>query len=304
MAGCGRDDGEARFGRAELRAVGGRHFAGERGRRVDHVVDVVGLLADVLEIVDVSAGIDGHILVFVENRHHLLLHVVTLLFRLGGLGVDGVVAHHDDPVFVGVAQCFVQPLQLFVFILLAGIGIDVGIRAVAVDERRGVNEHHTQREALLLEHLREIARRHHPAAADFVVVEHGLRVTSVFVVAKDGKPVNHQFWMGIDVLIVGGPERVADRGDTIEMMNVASGNHTFRPHRFRHLPHQFRDGLLFVIAVAAEVVGHVERDVALQRFPLFWCLGKEVGGCAAKEKQCCQFLKNVVFHFYGVFEGE
>ena len=55
-----------------------------------------------LEVVDVTAGINRHIIIFMEHRQQALLHIKTFGFLLACLGVDGVVTHHDDPVFVGI----------------------------------------------------------------------------------------------------------------------------------------------------------------------------------------------------------
>ena len=46
---------------AEHGAIDRLHRTGQRRRGIDYVVDVVALLLDVLEVVDVTAGI---------NRHH------------------------------------------------------------------------------------------------------------------------------------------------------------------------------------------------------------------------------------------
>ena len=72
------DDRETRSGRAEHRACRGLNLACERGRRVDNIVYRVARHPDVLEVVDMAAGIDGHIGMAAENGQKTLLHVGAL----------------------------------------------------------------------------------------------------------------------------------------------------------------------------------------------------------------------------------
>ena len=64
----GSDDREARLFATEHRSVDGLHVAGKSAGRVDHIVDVVALHLDVLEVVYVATGIDAHVVV-----DHMLL---------------------------------------------------------------------------------------------------------------------------------------------------------------------------------------------------------------------------------------
>ncbi len=77
-----------------------------------------------LEVVDVTAGINRHIIIFMEDRQKALLHVEALILLLRGVGVDRMMTYHDDPVFLGILQGFVEPGELSLSILLAGIRID------------------------------------------------------------------------------------------------------------------------------------------------------------------------------------
>ena len=94
---------------AEHGAIDRLHRTGQRRRGIDYVVDVVALLLDVLEVVDVAAGINRHIIIFMEDRQKALLHVEALTLLLRGVGVDRMMAYHDDPVFLGILQGFVEP---------------------------------------------------------------------------------------------------------------------------------------------------------------------------------------------------
>ena len=76
-----------------------------------------------LEVVDMAAGINRHIIIFMEDRKKALLHVESLTLLLLGVGVDRMMTYHNDPVFLGILQGFVEPGELSLCILLAGIRI-------------------------------------------------------------------------------------------------------------------------------------------------------------------------------------
>ena len=61
---------------------------------------------------DVSTGVDRHIIIFVQNGHDVLLHVGALIFGLGGVGIDGMMANDHDPVFAGRLKGAVEPEEL------------------------------------------------------------------------------------------------------------------------------------------------------------------------------------------------
>lgn len=202
-----------------------------------------------------------------KHRQQTALHIDALTLLLRCVGIDGMVSQHHHPVLMGVLQRGVEPCQLRLCILLRRIGIDVGVLAIGVDERCGVEHHHADGGVLMVEHLRVILGAHHPAAAHLSVVHERLRVAPILVVATHGKPVEHEVGMRIDPLEIGEPKGILQRGHAIEMMNVAHGQHTLGVDRSGHLAHQLGDGLLLIIAVAPHVVGHVECYLALERLP-------------------------------------
>ena len=59
-----------------------------------------------------------------EDRQKALLHVEAFALLLRGVGIDRMMAYHDDPVFLDILQGFVEPGELGFCILLAGIRID------------------------------------------------------------------------------------------------------------------------------------------------------------------------------------
>ena len=203
--------------------------------------------------------VDVHVhAVLAQDGVDALLHVEAFHVVLLRVGIDGVMSHHDYPVFLGGGQGGVQPLQLGVDVLVAGVGILVVLFAVLVDEGRGVNPDDAHRGALFVERLGVVAGGHLPAAADAAVVDDGLRVAAILVVAADGVPGNHQLGVAVDKLVVGHPQGVLGGDDTLEVVDVAGGDDAFGAYLFGHLAHQFGDGLLVVVAVAAQVVGDVE----------------------------------------------
>ena len=202
-----------------------------------------------------------------EDRKKALLHVESLILLLRGVGVDRMMTNHDDPVFLGILQGFIEPGELSLCILLAGIRIDFRILAVRIDEGRGVEEDDAHGGSLVIEHLGVIFGRHHPAAAYLAVVHKSLSITTILMVSTNREPVEHQVGMRINPFVIGKPQRVLGGSHAIEMVDVAHGKYAFRIYRARHLAHQFGDRLLVVVAVSAHVIGHVEGDFALQLLP-------------------------------------
>ena len=202
-----------------------------------------------------------------EYGQQTVLHVETLALLLRGVGIDGMMTHYNHPVFLGILQGLVEPGELSLHVLLAGIGIFGRGLAVRVDERSGVEEHHAKGGSLVVEHLGVIFLSHHPAAAHLAVVHESLCVATILMVAANGEPVEHQFGMRVNPFVIGEPQWVLGGSHSVEMMNVACCNHALRTYHVGHLAHQFGNGFLVVIAVAAHVVGHVECDFALQFLP-------------------------------------
>ena len=84
------------------------------------------------------------------------------------------------------------------------------------------------------------------------------------MVAKYGKPVYHQFRVGVDKFVVGHPQRVVHAAHAFKMVDVSGGDYEFGTDFFGHGSHQFGYGLLVVITVAAEVVGDVEVEFLVE----------------------------------------
>ena len=202
-----------------------------------------------------------------EDRKKALLHVETLALLLRGVGIDRMMAYHDNPVFLGILQSFIEPGELSLSILLAGIRIDFRILAVRINKGRGVEEDDTHGSSFVVEHLGVIFGWHHPAAAHLAVVHKSLGITTILMVTTNREPVEHQVGMRINPFVIGKPQRVLSGSHAIEMVDVAHGKYAFWIYRARHLAHQFGNRLLVVVAVATHVIGHVEGDFALQFLP-------------------------------------
>ena len=196
-----------------------------------------------------------------------VLHVEALALLLRGVGIDGMMAHYNHPVFLGILQGFVEPGELSLHVLLAGIGIFGRSLSVRVDEGCSVKEHYAKGSSLVVEHLGVIFGSHHPAAAHLAVVHESLCVATILMVATNGEPVEHQFGMRVNPFVIGEPQWVLGGNHAVKMVDVARSDHTLRTYYAGHLAHQFGNEFLVVIAVAAHVVGHVECDFALQLLP-------------------------------------
>ena len=88
--------------------------------------------------------------------------------------------------------------------------------------------------------------------------------------------------------IVGHPQGVLHGAHALEVVDVAGGNDAFGAYLFGHHAHQFGDGLLVVVAVAAQVVGDVE--VALVVIDavvnLFLCRGPRAHQDEGEQEEC------------------
>ena len=88
----------------EHSAVDRLHRSSQRRGRVDHIVDRIAFLLDMLEIVNVATGINRHIIIFMEHWQEIFLHVESLILLLAGLGINRMMTYNDDPVFLGTLQ--------------------------------------------------------------------------------------------------------------------------------------------------------------------------------------------------------
>ena len=84
------------------------------------------------------------------------------------------------------------------------------------------------------------------------------------MIAEHGEPVDHQFWMRVDELIVCHPQRIIHAAYAFEMMYISGGNYKFGAYFFGHGSHQLGYGLLVVVAVAAEIVGYIKIEFLVE----------------------------------------
>ena len=184
-----------------------------------------------------------------------------------------MVSHYDDPVFLGGSQYSVQPLQLVIDVLLAGIGVFVVLLAVLVNEGSSVQPYDAYRSTFFAEGFGVVAGRHLPATAHAGVVEYGLCRAAVFMIATDGIPVNHQFRVAVDQFVIGHPQWIVDRTYPFEVVDVSGSNYEFRAYFFSHCTHQFGNRLLVVIPVASQVVGHIDIEFVVIDRVVYFVLG-------------------------------
>ena len=100
---------------------------------------------------------------------------------------------------------------------------------------------------------------HSPAAAYLAIIDNGLGVATIFVVAKHGIPGHHKLGMRVDEFVVGHPKRVGGAFHAVEVVNIAGGNNEFRTCAIvSHITHQFGNGFLVVVAISTGIVNHEE----------------------------------------------
>ena len=201
--------------------------------------------------------------ILIQQRLDTLAHIGPLALALIGLRVKRMMADDDLPFLLRRGQRLVQPVQLGPHILLARVGIFLGILAILVDQRWRVDK---GQQGLLvlarLDHLRVIFGGGDPTAALLAVVEHRLRIATVLVVAVDGEPLEHQLRMAVDQLVVGHPKRVVDAGHALKMVRIAGGHHKLDVDLLGPLAHQLGDRLLLIIAITTQIA-HQEKVLIL-----------------------------------------
>ena len=162
--------------------------------------------------------------------------------------------------------------------MLAGIRVFLRVFTVFLDEGGRVDHDEADSDAVVFQHFGIVAGIHVPACAHFGVIQDGLRVAPVLMVAEDGIPGQHQFGVAVNEFVVGHPQRIPRAAHAFEMMHVSGCHHAFDVHRFGHLAHQFGYGFLVIVAVAPEVVGQVEVQRFFQGFPFRSVLRVHPGG--------------------------
>ena len=108
---CGADYTETCGWRTELGAFDGLYLATQRGCRIDNVINRTAFGPQVLKVVNMTTGIYVDF-VFTQNGVDQALHVLTFGYRFAGFGINGVMAHHYNPVFFGCSERTVEPLHL------------------------------------------------------------------------------------------------------------------------------------------------------------------------------------------------
>lgn len=226
-----------------------------------------------LEIVDMATDVEIDVFVLTQDRIKAFLKIKTFGIALVCVGIDGMVAYDDDPVFMGRGEHGIDPGQLAGVVHSAGLRVVFAVAAVFADERGRVDHDQAEGDAVAFEHFGVVGGGHVPSSADVAVVDDGLRIAAVFVVAEDGIPGNHEFGMVVDKLIIGEPKGIGRAAYTFKMVDIAGGHDTFDVDVFGHAAHHGGYGLLIVIAVAAEVVGHDQVEGFLKGFPCCRVLG-------------------------------
>ena len=204
-----------------------------------------------------------------QDGIHPFLQIQPFGIFFRSLGIDGVMAYYEYPVFLGRSQHRIHPGQLFVDVLLAGIGIFLRIFPVFVHQWGGINHDQTDSYTIVLHHLRVITVGHVPTGTHLRIVNRCLRIAPVFMVTQDGIPRQHQFRMFVNQFVVGHPKRVVHTPHPFEMVHITGGYHTFYPNLLGQITHQFGYRLLVVISVAAQIVCQQEVQRLLQGFPYF-----------------------------------
>ena len=100
-----REHREARLRAAKLSAVNSLYATASCGRGVYDIVNLAVALADVLEVVNMSAEVDiDLVLISAKDAIYALLHICSLLAALARIGIYRVVTDNDNPIFSGAAK--------------------------------------------------------------------------------------------------------------------------------------------------------------------------------------------------------
>ena len=183
---------------------------------------------------------------------------------------------YDYPIFFGNSQYRIYPCQLLIHILFTGIRISFALVTVFVNQRSGIYHHKTDGSSFLLEDFGIITTRHRPATTHIGIIQHSLRITPVFMISQDRKPVYHQLGMTVNQLVVGHPERIVNAAHTFKMVHVSGCKYTLGTNNIRHFSHQLGYGLLVIITVTSQIVSHIKIQLFLQSFPILRSLGTHI----------------------------
>src|SRR5699024_2325864 len=91
-----REDRKARFGTAELSAFHWFYLTAQRTCRIYHIVDITARHTKMLEVMNVSACIDIH-LMFTEDRIQTFLHIAAFTVVFRRFSINGMMPYYDNP---------------------------------------------------------------------------------------------------------------------------------------------------------------------------------------------------------------
>ena len=84
------------------------------------------------------------------------------------------------------------------------------------------------------------------------------------MISVDRKPVEHQFRMAVDQLIVGHPKRILRAGHSVEVVRITGCYHELQVNLFGQVTHQLGNRLLFVISVSPQVAHQIEVEIVFR----------------------------------------
>ena len=128
---------------------------------------------------------------FLKNRIKTRLHINAFAIRLRSLRINGMMSGYDHPVLTGNSQYRVYPCQLFLIILLTSIRILLTVLTILIDHRSRIYPNHTQCSPFFFKCLSIITGRHLPTATHLTIIQYCLRITTIFVITQQRKPVYH-----------------------------------------------------------------------------------------------------------------
>ena len=150
----------------------------------------------------VTACIQRHIIVFLQNRKKSTLQISPFNIIFRRLRIYRMMAYHYHPVFFRLTECGVKPFQLRVIVLPACVRIFVAFLAVFRNQRRSVDKYDAESRSVLIESAGVIASSHLPSAAHLSIIQHSLRIAAILMISQYRIPCKHKLRMGIYLLVV------------------------------------------------------------------------------------------------------
>ena len=206
-----------------------------------------------LERMAMSAEIEVNI-VLSQDWINLVYHIFVVAVSQTVVGINVVMTNDNSPFLMRGSQRTVQPFHLTFLVLGIHVGIFFRIVMRTLHQWCRVNKDKAYGGLLVqLKHLCVVTFLSFPAPALMGIVQYGLCVSIILVVAQSGIPITHQVGMCVGILKITLPQGVVDTLHSCAMKGVATVNNERGHYNLRKLAHYVAHFSLLVKAISSQV---------------------------------------------------